>query len=103
MNPVKITPLAAKKVREIMAEKEISPEYCLRVGVESGGAGCMGVNHMLGFDKKKEGDMEYKVMDIPVLVEKKQLMFVIGLTLDYLNEEEWQGFTFVKDDDKVSS
>lgn len=94
--PVKITDKAAEMVQEIMTTKGIPAEYRLRIGVK-GGAGCFGVNYIIGFDKIKPDDALYEISGLHVLIEKKQLMFLIGVTLDYISNSEQQGFSFSRE------
>ena len=93
--PVKITEKAAEKVREIMETKGIPEEYHLRIAIKGGG-GCGGVNYILGFDKKMTDDKVYDISGLPVLIDKKHMMFLIGVTLDYVSENDQLGFTFYK-------
>jgi len=50
---------------------------------------------MLGFDKSKEGDLSYEVEGIVVHVEKKQTMYLVGLEVDFVENSEARGFTFI--------
>ncbi|MDN3202660.1 HesB/IscA family protein [Algoriphagus sediminis] len=94
--PIKITEKAEEEIRHIMATKNIPQDYFLRVGVKGGG--CGGMSYALGFDKPKEQDEEMEVSGIPVLIEKKHLMFLMGMNIDFYEGEEARGFTFVNSD-----
>jgi iron-sulfur cluster assembly protein len=90
--PVVITPEALSQVRQIIYQKGISLEtYGLRIGTKGGG--CSGASFLLGFDTAKSTDQTYLVEEIPVFIEKKHLMYVLGLELDYEKGEE-SGFVF---------
>jgi iron-sulfur cluster assembly protein len=93
--PVNITKKAIKEVRNIMTNKGIPDDYGLRIGIKGGG-GCLGFTYMLGFDKLKKGDDEYMMDNIPVYIEKKHLMYLIDVELDYTSTSESQGFSFSK-------
>ncbi|MBM3168322.1 MAG: iron-sulfur cluster assembly accessory protein [Bacteroidetes bacterium] len=93
LNPIEITPKAEEEIKHIMAHKNIPEDYFLRVGVKGGG--CGGMSFALGFDKKKPEDQQYQVQGISVLIEKKHLMFLMGLQLDFYEGQEERGFTFV--------
>lgn len=95
LEPVAITAEAEQEVRKIMSSKDIPDGYGLRIGVR-GGKGCFGVSYYLGFDKKKEGDLEYFKGEIPVLVAKAETMYLIGVELDFYDGAEARGFTFNK-------
>lgn len=94
IEPVKLSDKAIVEVKHIMANKNIPEGYGLRIGVK-GGMGCSGMGFMLGFDKPKEGDITYHVADIPIHVEKKQTMYLVGLEVDFYEGSDKRGFTFV--------
>ncbi len=96
--PVHITDRALEEVRNIMNSKEIPDDYGLRIGIR--GTGCGGASHMLGFDHKNDMDMEYLCEDIPIYIEKKDVIYLVGLKLDFVEGETSGGFTFVKDQDE---
>jgi len=90
-NPVSITPEAIREVKKILKTKGIPAGYGLRLGVK--GAGC-GVTFKLGFDHKKEDDVEYFVDDIQVLIQKKETMFLVGKKISFYDEADGRGFMF---------
>ncbi len=94
IEPVSLTDKAITEVKHIMANKNIPEGYGLRIGVKGGG-GCGGMGFMLGFDKSKEGDITYDVEGITVHVEKRQTMYLIGLEVDFIEDAEARGFTFI--------
>jgi iron-sulfur cluster assembly protein len=89
--PVTLTPKAAEEVRKIMQTKNIPADYGLRVGVRGGGCG---VSLLIGFDKKKENDQSYTIEGIPVLVDKRHTMYVVGKEIDFYEGDEGRGFMF---------
>ncbi|MCH8233678.1 MAG: iron-sulfur cluster assembly accessory protein [Bacteroidetes bacterium] len=92
--PVQITEKALEEVRNIMNSKEIPDDYGLRIGIK--GTGCGGASHMLGFDHKKDNDMVYLREGIPIYIEKKDVIYLVGLKLDFVDGESSSGFTFAK-------
>jgi iron-sulfur cluster assembly protein len=90
--PIEITPKAELEIKHIMATKNIPEDYFLRVGVKGGG--CGGMAFALGFDKLKPEDQRFEIQSIPVLIEKKHLMFLMGMQLDFFEGDEARGFTF---------
>jgi iron-sulfur cluster assembly protein len=92
IKPVTISDRAAEEIRKIMATKNIPEGYGLRVGVRGGGCG---VSLLIGFDKKKESDLAYTINNIPVFVDKKHTMYIMGKEVDFFEGEEARGFTFV--------
>lgn len=91
--PIEITLEAQIEIKNIMANKNIPKEYSLRVGVKGGG--CGGMSYALGFDKPKEGDQQFVIEEIPVLIEKKHVMFLMGMRVDFYDGNDTRGFTFV--------
>ncbi|MBW3467207.1 HesB/IscA family protein [Arthrospiribacter ruber] len=94
--PIQITPKAQEEIRNIISNKNIPADYSLRVGVRGGG--CGGMSYMLGFDKAKEGDQQFEIDGIPVLIEKKHYMFLMGMQVDFYEGNEARGFTFINPD-----
>lgn len=94
IEPVTLSDKAITEVKHIMTHKNIPEGYGLRIGVK-GGSGCGGMGFMLGFDKPKEGDISYDVEGIAIHVEKKQTMYLIGLEVDFVEDAETRGFTFI--------
>ena len=92
LQPVTISLKAAQEIRKIMQTKNIPADYGLRVGVKGGGCG---VTLIIGFDKKNESDHSYLIDDIPVYVDKKHTMYIIGKEVDFYEGEDARGFTFV--------
>ena len=93
VQPITISAKAAAEIRQNMHTKNIPAEYALRVGIRGGG--CGGVSLIIGFDKKKATDLSYTVEDIPVLVDKKHTMYIIGKEVDFYEGADARGFMFV--------
>ncbi|MEJ7647131.1 MAG: iron-sulfur cluster biosynthesis family protein [Chryseolinea sp.] len=96
--PVTISARAAIEIREIMATKNIPEGYGLRVGVKGGGCG---VSMLIAFDKKKDSDLVYTIADIPVYVDKKHTMYILGKEIDFHESDEARGFMFVDVANKI--
>jgi len=95
--PVKITPKAIHEIKKIMKTKKIPSDYGLRIGVK-GGMGCGNVNFILGFDKDSDKDVLINIDGIPVYIEKGQMLFLIGITVDFYEGADARGFSFIKED-----
>jgi iron-sulfur cluster assembly protein len=95
LQPVTLTKKAAEHVLTIMQTKNIPPDYGLRVGIR-GGSGCGGHQLILGFDKKKDADLAYTFEGIPVYVDKKHVMYVLGKEVDFYEGADARGFIFVE-------
>lgn len=94
--PISITEKAEAEIKHIMATKNIPIDYFLRVGVKGGG--CGGMSYALGFDQPKAEDQQFEIDGIPVLIEKKHYMFLMGMQIDFFEGDEARGFTFINPD-----
>lgn len=94
LHPVTLTRKAAEQVQSIMRTKNIPADYGLRIGIR-GGTGCGGHQLILGFDKKKESDLAYTQEGIPVYVDKKHMLYVVGKEVDFYEGADARGFVFV--------
>lgn len=90
--PITLSERAASEIQKIMATKEIPVGFGLRVGVRGGG--CSGMSYVLGFDKKREQDVEYDVDGIVVYVDKRHGLYLMGTVVDYHDGLNARGFTF---------
>lgn len=91
--PVTFSEGAAKELYKLKDQQEIAEDYGLRVGVEGGG--CAGMNYILGFDKRKDGDEEFMIEGIKVFMNKAHQMYLMGMMIDWQDGLNARGFTFV--------
>ena len=91
-SPLTLTENALKEVKSIIAAKELSSEYGLRVGVEGGG--CSGMSYVLGFDTTKEGDQEFEIDGVKVFMNKAHGLYLVGTQVDFQDGLNARGFTF---------
>jgi len=84
-----LTPVAAAKVRELLAE-EGDETLVLRVAIQGGG--CSGFQYGLGFDTVAEGDVELELEGVPVVVDPFSAPYLRGTTIDFLNTIQESGF-----------
>lgn len=89
-----ITEKAREAIREVMESSQVPAGYQLRVGVRSQGMACAGMSFMLGFDKKKPEDMELQVGDLKVLLDRKHSMYILGMEIDWHEDDQQKGFVF---------
>ena len=89
-----ITESAARAIREVLDSSQVPEGYRLRVGVRTQGMACAGMSFMLGFDKKKEEDMEMVVDGIPVVMDRRHSMYLLGMEIDWHEDEHQKGFVF---------
>ena len=90
--PVSFTQGAVKELNKLKDQQEIGDDFGLRVGVEGGG--CSGMNYILGFDQKKEGDQEYIIDGIKVFMNKAHGLYLVGMQIDFQDGLNARGFTF---------
>jgi iron-sulfur cluster assembly accessory protein len=86
---IALTPVAAAKVRELLAE-EGDETLVLRVAIQGGG--CSGFQYGLGFDTVAEGDVQLEFEGVPVVVDPFSAPYLRGTTIDFLNSIEESGF-----------
>jgi iron-sulfur cluster assembly protein len=92
MTPVTLSETAAIEIQKMMARKQVPEGYGLRVGVRGGGCG---VQLILGFDHPKATDVVYDQAGIPVMLEKRHMMYLIGKKVEFYDGDDARGFHFV--------
>ena len=90
--PVTLTPGAVSELKKLKDQQEISDDFGLRIGVEGGG--CAGMNYILGFDQKKDGDSEYEIEGIRIFMNKAHGLYLAGMEIDFKSGLDARGFTF---------
>jgi iron-sulfur cluster assembly protein len=93
-NPINITANALTEIKNIIHNKNIPADYGLRIGIKGGGGCGSGMSFLLGFDTKKDDDLSYTVDNIPVYIQKKHTMYIIGLEVDFYDGSDARGFVF---------
>jgi iron-sulfur cluster assembly protein len=88
---ITLTPLAAQKVRELLAEEPDGESLVLRVAIQGGG--CSGFQYGLGFDSgAAEGDLELELEGVPVVVDPFSAPYLRGTTIVFLNTIQESAF-----------
>jgi iron-sulfur cluster assembly protein len=90
--PVTFTQGAVKELFKLKDQQELNDDFGLRVGVEGGG--CSGMNYVLGFDQKKDGDQEFYIDGIKVYMHKAHGLYLAGMQIDFQDGLNARGFTF---------
>jgi iron-sulfur cluster assembly protein len=86
-----LTPAAASKVRELIADEPDAESLVLRVAIEGGG--CSGFQYGLGFSNGAEADDHVLELEgVTVVVDPFSAPYLRGATVDYLNTIEQSGF-----------
>ena len=86
-----LTPVAAAKIRELMAEEPETEATVLRVAIQGGG--CSGFQYGLGFDTGAvDGDLEMQLEGVTVVVDPFSAPYLRGARIDFLTGLEESGF-----------
>lgn len=88
-----ITKNAIDQVVKIKVENNVPEEYLLRLGTRSGG--CSGMNYIIGFDSEvSDMDKVINITDVNLVVDRKSLFYLMGVTLDFVSDVSGSGFVF---------
>jgi iron-sulfur cluster assembly protein len=80
---VSLTPSAAAKIQELMAEEPEGEAAVLRIAVQGGG--CSGFQYALGFDRgSQQGDHELESQGVPVVVDPFSAPYLAGTEIDWV-------------------
>lgn len=88
--PITISEEAKIEIEHTLSRKNIPIGYGLRVGVRGGG--CAKPTLFIGFDRPKSTDDRYSIGNFELLIEKKHLMHLIGVTVDFVETDTERGF-----------
>ncbi len=98
--PISLTEGAIKQLQSIITEQNIPSNCGLRVGVKGGG--CSGFSYVLGFDESKEGDENFVIDGINVLMQKSHAIYLLGMEVDFVEGLNNRGFSFSNPNAKES-
>jgi len=90
---IQLTNSALKHV--LMLRQQQGKDLCLRVGVRQGG--CSGMSYMMDFEdisQKTEHDDVFDYDGFKIVCDRKSLLYLYGLVLDYSNAMIGGGFQF---------
>jgi iron-sulfur cluster assembly accessory protein len=90
--PVTLSKGAVVEVRRLMAQPGFDSTQLLRIGVKGGG--CSGMTYILGFDKKDDGDNEFSIEGITIIMKPAHEMYLYGMEVDWEEGLNNRGFTF---------
>jgi iron-sulfur cluster assembly protein len=93
---VTVTPRAAAEVLRIIAEQEaggVKEKLYLRLRVVGGG--CSGFQHKLDLDPQvnEKLDEVFELSGLPVVIDKRSLLYLGGVTVDFVDELNKRGFS----------
>src|SRR5690242_12949615 len=88
---IHVTPKAVQKIRDAFAREGV--QGGLRLGVLGGG--CSGLSYQFKFDTKaRPTDHVFQFEDVQVFVDRKSILFLDGMTLDWKDSLIHSGFVF---------
>lgn len=95
---IQITDNAASRVK-LLLEKRQKPAVGIRVGVKSGG--CSGLSYTFEYaDEQKNTDEAVQDKGVTIFIEPKAVMYLLGTTLDFVDEKVKSGFIFINPNEK---
>jgi iron-sulfur cluster assembly accessory protein len=95
---INVTDEAVKQARLLLSAKQDA--YGIRVGVKSGG--CSGLSYLIEYASTLGTfDEQVVVEDVKILIDKKAVLYLIGSTMDYVEEKFKSGFVFVNPKEKM--
>ena len=94
-SPIQLTENARLEIKSTLEANKIPDTYGLRVGLRGGA--CSGT-FLLGFDTATEFDQTYLVEGIKVIIDRRHLMYVIGVSVDYEEGVNGSGYTVSAND-----
>ena len=90
---IMLTITAINEINRIIAENNVPEHYHLRLGTKGGG--CAGMSYILGFDSRiNEEDKTYNLNNIKFVIDSKSLFYLMGVTVDFIENEQGRGFVF---------
>jgi iron-sulfur cluster assembly protein len=90
--PISFTEAANTELTRLRNNLNLGADQYLRIGVKGGG--CAGQSFLLAFDHQADHDTKYIKGDQIIIIHKAQVMYVIGLEIDWQSDEHNKGFVF---------
>ncbi len=87
---IALTEIAARKIKELLSEKD---ESGIRAGVRGGG--CSGFTYKLEFDNQDDRDRVIESHGVNLYVDPKSYLYLMGTEIDYIDELNQSGFKFM--------
>lgn len=97
---ITLTDKAVERVKYLI-EKRGKPCAGIKVGVKSGG--CSGLAYTFEYANEKSAfDEEINEKGVTIFIDPKAVLYLVGTTLDYVDEKIKSGFVFVNPNEKGS-
>ena len=88
---ITLTDMAVKKVKEMSDGDVALKDKAVRVMAEAGG--CSGNRYGFGFDDKRDGDAEFEISGLRVVVDPDSGKLLAGTIIDYRSGPDGEGFS----------
>ncbi len=88
---ISLTSGATKELKRLLSEVSGEGKY-VRIGVKGGG--CAGFTYVLEFDTKKDGDTEYEINGIKIVVDPMHELYLAGTEVDFQQGLNSRGFIY---------
>jgi len=91
---------ALEKIKEQLVARK-TPDAALRLGLRSGG--CSGYSYVIQFedDPPSDRDHQFEFDGVKVFVDKKSMIYLAGITLDWEKSLSCQGFKIINEKEKT--
>jgi iron-sulfur cluster insertion protein len=94
--PIILTEKAAKEVKKIIADQVAAGETrTLHLRMRVVGGGCSGFQHKLDLDPEvnEKLDAQFEMQGVPVVIDKRSLLYLDGVTVDFHDDLNKRGFS----------
>jgi iron-sulfur cluster assembly protein len=93
--PITVTEKAAAEVKRIIAEQAGTVPEKIYLRLRLVGGGCSGFQHKLDLDPQinEKLDETFDIHGVPVVVDRRSLMYLAGATVDYHDDLNRRGFS----------
>ena len=96
---IQLTDAAATRVQELIIKRD-KKALGIRIGVRQGG--CSGLSYTFEYcDEKAPHDEMVEDKGVTVFIDPKAIMYLIGTTMDYVDEKVKSGFVFINPNEKA--
>lgn len=97
-DPIIITDNAIERIKFLLDQRG-KPSVGIRILIET--KGCSGLKYKIEYaDDIKKFDAVVNQKDVQVLIDPKAMLFILGSTMDYFEEELSSGFVFTNPNEK---
>ncbi len=91
---IKISDIACQQIKQQLKNRN-TPDGYLRLGVN--GSGCSGYKYLIKFDDTgpNQKDIYLNISDINIIIDKKSIIYLNNITLDWNKSLMKQGFEII--------